>query len=413
MSRKSGQRLAMTSAIPSSCRHLDRFCALVLADVAVQQTLRQPDRTEAFVAQVVDTGRRHGFVFEAQDVTTAMRANRPGPGVRSSVARETGLPPKGWLPARAFWQDGDLWVDWTYFGERRLREPFFQDSLRLCLSEPFNRLFRYSTPIARLSEWLAVHPGLAPSGFIFHMSRCGSTLVSQMLAAVAHNIVISEASPIDAVVQARHARPDLTVGQHALWLASMVGALGHKRSGGERHLFVKLDSWHTLALPLFRRAFPSVPWIFLYRDPVEVLVSQVRQRGIQTVPGLIGADVLGIEAGYAPHQPEDYCARVLATVCEPVAGQYREGRALLVNYRELPAAVETRILPHFQVKPDDGDRGAMAAAARQDAKTPGMQFSPDAERKQQAATPTIRSAVRARLAAIHSELEELRRQAAV
>ena len=41
------------------------------------------------------------------------------------------------------------------------------------------------------------------------MSRCGSTLVSQMLAALPQNIVISEAAPIDAVVQLNRAQPDL------------------------------------------------------------------------------------------------------------------------------------------------------------------------------------------------------------
>jgi hypothetical protein len=123
--------------------------------------------------------------------------------------------------------------------------------------------------------------------------------------------------------------------------------------------------------------------------------------------------VLGVEAAYARHEPEDFCARVLARVCEPILGHYREGRALLVNYHELPAAMETKILPHFGVEPDDLDRVAMAEAAHHDAKTPGMLFSPDAERKQQAATPAMRSAVGKRLDGIYQGLEAARLQAAV
>src|SRR5206468_1319466 len=84
----------------------------------------------------------------------------------------------------------------------------------------------YTTPIDKLAEWLQEHPGLRPNGFIFHVSRCGSTLVSQMLAALAQNVVISEAPPIDAVVRACHVRPDLSLDQHAQWLRWMIEALG-------------------------------------------------------------------------------------------------------------------------------------------------------------------------------------------
>jgi hypothetical protein len=79
-----------------------------------------------------------------------------------------------------------------------------------------------------------LHPGLPPTGFIFHMSRCGSTLVSQMLASIPDNVVISEAGPIDAVVQAQATLPDLDHDRHAEWLRGVIGALGQPRTGGER-----------------------------------------------------------------------------------------------------------------------------------------------------------------------------------
>ncbi len=94
----------------------------------------------------------------------------------------------------------------------------------------------------------------------------------------------------------------------------MVAAFGRKRSGRERHYVVKLDCWHTLALPLFRRAFPDVPWVFLYRDPVEVLVSQMRQRGMQMVPQYLPPGFYGI-ADTDATMDEDYCARVLGVIC--------------------------------------------------------------------------------------------------
>ena len=47
---------------------------------------------------------------------------------------------------------------------------------------------------------------MRPSGFIFHMSRCGSTVISQMLAALAEHVVVSEAGPIDALARGPPAR---------------------------------------------------------------------------------------------------------------------------------------------------------------------------------------------------------------
>ena len=146
-------------------------------------------------------------------------------------------------------------------------------------------------------------------------------------------------------------------------------ALGQPRHG-ETHYFIKLDCWHTAALPLFRHAFPDVPWVFLYREPVEVLMSQLTMPGTQMVPGLLGPDVLGLESSYDPTNLPDYYARALAKVCEPAARHVGDGKGLLINYRQLPQAVFTTILPHFGFAMNDADRERHAecgGARRQDA----------------------------------------------
>src|SRR5678816_558328 len=104
---------------------------------------------------------------------------------------------------------------------------------------------------------------------IFHMSRCGSTLVAQMLAALERNIVISEARPIDQVLGAK-----VDEERRIAWLRWIVNALAQRRRPAEEFFFIKLDAWHVLHLPLIQRAFPNTPWVFLYRDPIEVMVSQ-------------------------------------------------------------------------------------------------------------------------------------------
>jgi hypothetical protein len=393
---------------PSADRSLEQFCALVLEDPALQAPLRSISDTDELIASVLEAAHDLGFQLDPQSVRSAMHILPPGmdDAVEGEMS-QTPLPPEGWLPVRTFWQHGELYLQWSHFGEQRLREPFFESDVQRRLFKPFNRLFRYSTPITRLVEWLSTHPGLRPSGFIFHMSRCGSTLVSQMLAALDRNVVVSEASPLDAVVRARQTKPNLGDDQHARWLACIIGALGQPRGGREQHYFIKLDCWHTLALPLFRRAFPEVPWIFLYRDPVEVLVSQLRMPGIQMVPGMLGADLFDLAPSHDGHDRADYCARVLARICEPVKQHYSKDAALMVNYRDLPQAVWTTILPHFGVSASECDRAAMVETARQDAKSPSFAFTPDSEAKQRQATPAARAAADQHLGQLYRALERM------
>ena len=394
---------------PAGSAQLDAFCALVLEDPSLQQALRGFAGADEFIVGLLDAARERGLPLAAQDVRAAMHERSLGiDNLVESEVKATPPPPDGWLPIRASWQGAELYVHWAFFGERPLRDPFFEGDVRACLFTPFNRLFRHVTPIETLAAWLKTRPHLQPGGFIFHMSRCGSTLVSQMLAALPSNIVVSEASPIDTVVQANRWRPELGEDRQAGWLHSIIGALGQKRSGNERHYFVKLDCWHTLALPLFRRAFPAVPWVFLYRDPVEVLVSQLRMPGTQMIPGGIGPNLYGIERSYGPGTAEDYYAQVLAKVTEPAVAHYASGGGLLVNYRQLPDALFTAILPHFGVVCGAADRAAMTEAARYDAKAPGFEFAPDSGAKQRGATPAARAAADRWLGDLYRRLEALR-----
>jgi hypothetical protein len=384
---------------------LDRLRARVLRDASLQERLWVPDDDGQFIALVREVARHCGYDLDAEALRVAMR------GISDDTARciPDTLPP-GWLPIRTFWQGDQLYARWAYLGQHRLDQPFFEGNVQRCLFKPFNRLFNITTPITDIAAWLTTHPGLTPRGFVFHMSRCGSTLVSQMLAAVERNTVVSEAGPIDSVVQARLTRPDLTDEEHAQWLTWMVGALGQP-FGGARDTFIKLDTWHTVALPLFRRAFPAVPWVFLYRDPVEVVVSHLKIRGMQTVPGLLDPNVIGVDAAYQPQRTEDHIARVLAAICEPVIRHVEETGGLLVDYNELPDAVWTKILPHFGVDCSDGDRDAMMRAPGFNAKTPGFAFTRDVETKQQAATAAVRTAVDLHLGALYRQLEALRTRA--
>jgi hypothetical protein len=291
----------------------------------------------------------------------------------------------GWTPVRARPREGELVVEWRWLDNAPFREPFFSDTVQLALERPFTLLFPRET---RIDELAVGEPGVEPNGFIFHMSRCGSTLVTQMLAAVPEFLVLSEPLLVNDVLRAP-ASDDERIRRVQL----AVAALGRRRSGRERAYVLKLDGWATHDLPLIRRAFPETPWIFLSREPVEVLVSHRRQSGMQMLPAVVAPELFGLDLASAATMPfEDYGARVLGAICRQALA-HRDERALFLDYRELPAAVFDRVIAWFGVACTDADRVAMEAATRRDAKVPSRMFVDDTRAKAEAATRELRAAV--------------------
>lgn len=375
---------------------LGRLRALVLADPELTAELAGATEDGPLVARLMVVAAKHGIAVDEADIH---RAIQPDPlGLRRFSATETlepHWPPAGFLPVCAGPHSTGVAVDWAWFGPEPLHEPFFEGAIRRALRRPFNRMFCWRMALADFVAEASRQPGaLAPQGLIFHMSRCGSTLVAQMLARSARNIVVSEAAPIDFAVQT--GRPEV--------LRAMVQAFGRPRGGDQQRLFIKLDSWHALALPLFARAFPDTPWLFLYRDPLEVMVSQQREPGAQMVPQLVASSIFGLET-MAPGP--DYTARVLGRICAAAAEALAWPAGLAVNYRDLPDAFDTRILPHFDFAPSVAERAAMHEACRVDAKSPTLPFLSDSAAKQAAASDHLRALTQRHLADIVRRLDAI------
>lgn len=275
--------------------------------------------------------------------------------------------PGAWIPIRVQPGDTTPLAEWAYFGSRPLSEPFFEDSVRAMLRHPFTRAFRYRAPLPECAA--------APDGLIFHMSRCGSTLLARALSALPGSTVISESAALDETARAGN--------------VPALRALAAAWRRGPGPLFWKLDCWHVHKLPVFEEAFPDTPWVFLYRDPVEVLVSHRRSPGRQALPGAMDPAVLGL-------QPEDifrreeWCARVLANICESALRHSGDPRALFLNYRLLPEAAWGVVAEHFGLPLTAGSQARMVEASRANAKHPSLRFQDDAEEKRRDASPDLR-----------------------
>ena len=317
----------------------------------------------------------------------------------------------GWLPIRLFVKDETVWVDWCYRGDASLRAPFFQDDAQRLVSLPFNMAFRRYSPIAELVTWARRSAGklrVAPlKAFVAHVSRCGSTLVSQMLAHQMTHVVMSEPPMLDVLINIRYRLPQVSREQQIEWLRALVYALGQTPQQ-ERHLVIKLDAWHIIEHELLTAAFANVPWIFLYRDPVEVAASQLSQRASYMVPGMVSAISRLVDAQASVHVPaERHIAAVLGKFFAAGARVCEEGGALAVNYRSLPTALWTTLGDALGVAGDAASVASLQTEAGRNAKRPRETFTPDAARKQSAASAALREAVLASCSASYERLQTL------
>src|ERR1700683_1144916 len=104
-----------------------------------------------------------------------------------------------WTPvAVSVEDDGRIAVDWGDLRGVRFTEPFFQQTVeRWAGGNP--------APLVRTGldalEACDAAPALDPK-FIFHLSRCGSTLCARMLGAADGVTVLSEPGPINDVLMA-------------------------------------------------------------------------------------------------------------------------------------------------------------------------------------------------------------------
>ena len=308
------------------------------------------------------------------------------------------------IPVRVFWREGRPQVDLALF-EGPVTDPFFDDTITLAFARPIAHLLREERPLEELEP--SPPDSLPIRGFIFHMSRCGSTAVSQMLASLPDLLVISEPSCLDALLD-----PGLYGGTgrdaQITALRTLVANLCRQRSPAQSGAILKLAPWHVLHLPLWLAAFPAVPWVFAYRDPKVVLAANMERTGGYFLPGALPPELTGLDL--QPSQlsaPEVSMGRLLAQMMAAPVPYLGQG-GLLLNYEQLPGAVRTLVGPHFGIPIDAAAWHRMQDVANRDAKNPAVLFRDDSAAKLRRASPVTLGAADQFAVGPYGRLETLR-----
>lgn len=307
---------------------------------------------------------------------------------------------RGWMPVDAVVVNGRPGLSWMNMSGVSLAEPFFQQTVdKLKAEHPHaEETFIEFDTLVQLEKTFDSVP---PSGFIFHSSRCGSTLLANACRAIDNAIVLSEPPAVDKLIarfitDVANDRTKDTL--YSIFLRGVVAALGQRRRGDENRLFLKFAPCSVSQIERIRRIWPNVPWLFLYRDPVETIVSNMRNSPAwledhdhRVLASIIGTPVSEVAA----MTREELCARSLGSFFSIAAAAHRvaNDRALLLNYNQISLTEIARVLDFFGVKPAAAEMETIARQTQKYSKSASGEraFVADTEAKQLAATELIRS----------------------
>ena len=280
-----------------------------------------------------------------------------------------------WTPVRVDVSGPAPTVYWADLSAERFAEPFFDQTVARWASGPRARPF-VRTGLEALAA-LDSEPSLEPAGMIFHLSRCGSTLVSRLLGTLSGVVVLAEPAPLNALLGLDPDRVDEAALVSVVRL--LVRALGRRRHSDERRLVLKCTSWNVRRRAVLAAAFPGTPWIWVQRDPALVLASLLAEPpgwlGLQAAPAR-AARRFGLDPAAVPTMTRaEFTARALGAMLEAAATD--PARRLCIDHAELPEAVWDRVAAHFALETGPAEIRRMIAESGFYSKDPAQVFSGD------------------------------------
>lgn len=371
------QEFAITTPYEAACRFIARTSSFLVRELPGELALEQK---LALVRQLMSEG-----LLVACKVTPATQL------------QPTSQPPN-WLPMRV-----DLRariVRWIEVGSEPVAEPFFHQTVTRLKRE------RRAHKTTNLEALARVTADIRLAGFIFHISRCGSTVLSNGLRAIPGTVVISEPRPVNEVLSghadsfAPEASQRVTDQDRDALLLGLVAAYGRRRTGDEQGLIFKWSSWNILHIATFRRLWPQVPCIIVVRDPLEVAVSCLTDPPGWMRSGQARRDEgPGVDPGSDLEPPGTMtdlrrCSKTLAEFLSRAAAHI-DTACRVIDYKDLTVARIMDVARFFGLNIANGGLEAVALSCSIYSKDPEGRrpFVQDSEAKQAKASDAVRFAV--------------------
>lgn len=258
------------------------------------------------------------------------------------------------LPANLQIEEGRFSaVEWVDRSQVRFTDPFFDATV----SRAKNTGLEALTDLSALLRFLKDQDAPQPAGFIFHATRCGSTLVSQILAQDESNLVLAEPDFLQNILWSA---PAVQLGERMELVVASLRAAARAMRGSEQRLFIKFGlglGW----LHFFKRLYPNTPCIFVYRHPVEILQSNIEQPPQWLPKGLSRDEMRAVLIKTLEHK--------FSTIISSA-----KGARLLVDHAEIDDDLPRRLSSVFGWSPTPDSLSKMRAAMSRYSKDPSQSW---------------------------------------
>ena len=255
----------------------------------------------------------------------------------------------------------------------------------------------------------------APAGFIFHMSKCGSTVIAKVLDQPPSQMVVKEATPLHEnlwqYLTNNWQNPVAPTASNLRLIRNLIQLLGRFRINGQTAYFVRFRSWNIAFVEIIQQAFPETSSLFIYRDPVKVMAS-ILNKPTTGLPRLNNSGA----AAFITRRPReelekmdalDYFTRFYKQYLHLALTQMRNTHYL--NYRQLNKENIDQILrTAYHYTPTKADLPLMQAQfdtySKDDSGT--VRFVSDRKEKKKQVTAVMREAAKEHLMAMYQQLED-------
>ena len=348
----------------------------------------------------------------AVDLSDDALLNRLGAESQTCVDADKEALAQHWFPYH--YHSRSRSIQWC-LPEGRASEPFHDEYVSRCRQAILlNQLLAPRTSIGGDSK-TAKHGGATdelggqgsyqPAGFIFHLSRWGSTLLSGSLAELEQVSVLSESPLLTELLL----DPSLSTDQTAACLPDLVRWQATGGKSRSLKAVVKWNAWDIFQWPLLRAVYPATPVILLVRDPVEILASHQKSAGRHMAgdPSLAKAHSVFAQAALrqtGSNSVLDYRIRVLEALLNTFIKYAGSPGVLLLDYNQLAACGIDQAMQHFQLTPSAVELERISLRTRCHSKEPARQFTSDIQQKQQWFSAQEQGAIRERLLPLYQQL---------
>lgn len=281
-----------------------------------------------------------------------------------------------WIPYKLAGSNYETFCEWLYTGEKAFNELVSGTTINNFKALPENNVFQKNiTSLSRMLDWARKAEVTEPAAFIFHVSRCGSTMVARMLAACEENTVFSEVPFFDDILRILHVQKY----EDGNLLKEVIKLYSLPKNSTAKKVFIKTDSWHIMYYAEIRKMFPQVPFILLYRNPAEVVRSQNKSAGMHCIPQVIPPAFFGIQEEIITAEDfYNYPIKVTEKYLQAfTAIAAKDKNAYLFNYNQGMVNIVEQIGKIANVIFTEDEWQRMKELLQYHSKLPGMVFSPE------------------------------------